>query len=232
MRAARTTASHSAARLPRRPARPAQAARCRSLLPAPAAFRPAIQKAYPELKPLRLPSMGQLAAFEAAAAEAKAHGWEIVSEDRCPHTHPVPCVCSVLARGMKHADDAAVLGRSAVAASCCCRASLTLQAVDTTLLLRFKDDIVVRVTQPSDAGGAQVDARSRSRVGKGDLVRVGARRGRWARAGRQPPRVAGVLQLHVYATHTRCAMQCCAQGKNAARIYELFARLRARAAQQ
>jgi uncharacterized protein (DUF1499 family) len=46
--------------------------------------------------------------------------------------------------------------------------SLTLLATDTSRLFRFVDDIVVRV-RPSVAGGAVVDMRSKSRVGKGDM---------------------------------------------------------------
>ncbi len=42
------------------------------------------------------------------------------------------------------------------------------QAVATTRLFRFKDDVVVRIA-PGEGGGSKVDMRSRSRVGKGDL---------------------------------------------------------------
>ncbi|MDX6770774.1 MAG: DUF1499 domain-containing protein [Elusimicrobiota bacterium] len=52
-------------------------------------------------------------------------------------------------------------------------ATLALEAVAVTGLLRFKDDVVVRVT-PGPAG-ALVHARSRSRVGKGDLGANAAR---------------------------------------------------------
>jgi uncharacterized protein (DUF1499 family) len=43
-----------------------------------------------------------------------------------------------------------------------------LQAVATTALLRFKDDVVVEV-RPRDDGGSTVAMRSKSRLGKGDL---------------------------------------------------------------
>lgn len=46
-------------------------------------------------------------------------------------------------------------------------AARVLEAVATTGLMRFKDDIVVRV-KPAD-GGAAVHVRSKSRLGKGDL---------------------------------------------------------------
>ena len=51
-----------------------------------------------------------------------------------------------------------------------------LQAVATTRIRRFKDDVVWRVRpDPADAGACLVDGRSRSRVGKGDF---GANAGR------------------------------------------------------
>lgn len=43
-----------------------------------------------------------------------------------------------------------------------------IQAVATTKLFRFKDDVVIRITA-APTGGSIVDMRSRSRVGKGDL---------------------------------------------------------------
>ncbi len=43
----------------------------------------------------------------------------------------------------------------------------TLEAVDTSLLFGFKDDLVVRIREQSH--GCRVDARSMSRVGKSDL---------------------------------------------------------------
>lgn len=46
-------------------------------------------------------------------------------------------------------------------------AARVLEAVATTGLLRFKDDVVVRVT-PAE-GGSAVHVRSKSRLGKGDL---------------------------------------------------------------
>jgi uncharacterized protein (DUF1499 family) len=42
-----------------------------------------------------------------------------------------------------------------------------IEAVDTTLLYGFKDDIVVRVQEGAE--GTRVDVRSMSRVGKSDL---------------------------------------------------------------
>ena len=44
---------------------------------------------------------------------------------------------------------------------------LTIEAVSTSKLFRFQDDVVIRV-QP-DGGGAKVDMRSKSRDGKGDM---------------------------------------------------------------
>ena len=46
--------------------------------------------------------------------------------------------------------------------------AMEIEAVATTRLFGFKDDIVVRV-RPSGAGGSVVDVRSKSRDGKGDL---------------------------------------------------------------
>lgn len=45
--------------------------------------------------------------------------------------------------------------------------ALHLEAVATTSVLRFKDDVSIRVTPDSD--GARVDMRSRSRLGKHDF---------------------------------------------------------------
>ncbi|KAG2439923.1 hypothetical protein HXX76_004042 [Chlamydomonas incerta] len=55
-----------------------------------------------------------------------------------------------------------------------------LEAVSTTRLLRFKDDIVVRLRRAPAAGAGggtvlRVDVRSASRVGKGDLGTNAAR---------------------------------------------------------
>jgi uncharacterized protein (DUF1499 family) len=44
----------------------------------------------------------------------------------------------------------------------------TLEAVATSALFRFQDDVVIRVRPASD-GGARVDMRSKSRDGKGDI---------------------------------------------------------------
>lgn len=41
--------------------------------------------------------------------------------------------------------------------------------------MKFKDDIVVTVTLGEGGGGARVDARSRSRLGQGDMGANGAR---------------------------------------------------------
>jgi uncharacterized protein (DUF1499 family) len=45
--------------------------------------------------------------------------------------------------------------------------ALQLEAVATTSLIRFKDDVCIRVTPDGD--GARVDMRSRSRLGKHDF---------------------------------------------------------------
>ena len=50
----------------------------------------------------------------------------------------------------------------------------TLLARQTTKVFRFVDDIVVRV-RPGDGGGALVDVRSKSRVGRGDMGANAAR---------------------------------------------------------
>lgn len=48
-----------------------------------------------------------------------------------------------------------------------------IEAVDTTKLLRFKDDVVVRI-RPHETG-SRVDLRSLSRIGRGDLGKNAAR---------------------------------------------------------
>ncbi|PSC76451.1 hypothetical protein C2E20_0526 [Micractinium conductrix] len=45
----------------------------------------------------------------------------------------------------------------------------SLELLDTTRLMRYKDDVAVRVRRAADGGGVVVDVRSASRVGKGDL---------------------------------------------------------------
>ncbi len=47
--------------------------------------------------------------------------------------------------------------------------TLTFEAVAVTAMLRFRDDVVVRVRPCEDGAGAVVDMRSKSRKGKGDL---------------------------------------------------------------
>ena len=42
-----------------------------------------------------------------------------------------------------------------------------IEAIDTTRFFRFKDDIVVRITE--HGAGSRVDLRSRSRIGRSDL---------------------------------------------------------------
>ena len=49
----------------------------------------------------------------------------------------------------------------------------TLQALATTKLFHFRDDIVIRVRP--DPKGARIDLRSRSRVGRGDMGANAAR---------------------------------------------------------
>ncbi len=53
------------------------------------------------------------------------------------------------------------------------RNQLRIEAVDTSLLYGFKDDIVVLIR--SDAGGSRMDVRSASRVGRSDLGANAAR---------------------------------------------------------
>jgi uncharacterized protein (DUF1499 family) len=52
-------------------------------------------------------------------------------------------------------------------------ARTTLQAVATSALFHFKDDVVIRVRPAGD--GSRVDIRSRSRVGRGDMGANAAR---------------------------------------------------------
>ncbi|KAF5841015.1 hypothetical protein DUNSADRAFT_14722 [Dunaliella salina] len=53
------------------------------------------------------------------------------------------------------------------------RTSFVIQALDTTFWLRFKDDIVIKLSQQD--GAVMLNMRSRSRVGKGDLGKNAAR---------------------------------------------------------
>lgn len=46
-------------------------------------------------------------------------------------------------------------------------ARMEVECVDVTKLMRYKDDVIVRVSKGAD--GTRVDVRSASRVGKGDL---------------------------------------------------------------
>jgi uncharacterized protein (DUF1499 family) len=55
----------------------------------------------------------------------------------------------------------------------------TLLARDTSKIFRFVDDVVVRV-RPAEGGGAIVDVRSKSRVGRGDIGANAARIRRFA----------------------------------------------------
>lgn len=82
---------------------------------------------YPDLRP-QVFAAPVPAVLEAAAAVARAEGWEITREDR----------------------DAAVL-----------------EAVATTPLMRFKDDVTITVSR--DGERTKVVVRSHSRIGKGDL---------------------------------------------------------------
>ena len=59
------------------------------------------------------------------------------------------------------------------------QAAGTLIARETSKLFRFVDDVLVRV-RPADGGGAIVDVRSKSRVGRGDLGANAARIRRFA----------------------------------------------------
>lgn len=42
-----------------------------------------------------------------------------------------------------------------------------IEAIDTTRLMRFKDDVVIRLRE--EGAGTRVDVRSKSRLGRGDL---------------------------------------------------------------
>jgi hypothetical protein len=57
------------------------------------------------------------------------------------------------------------------------REAMRIEAVVTTFLFGFKDDVVVRI-RPGAAGGSRVDVRSASRVGQSDLGANAARIGR------------------------------------------------------
>lgn len=48
-----------------------------------------------------------------------------------------------------------------------------IEAVDTTRVFRFKDDVVIRLT--AEGGCTRIDMRSKSRVGKGDLGKNASR---------------------------------------------------------
>ena len=93
-------------------------------------------------------------------------GPRVASEQRRAYPDIQPLVLGVPA---SQAFDAAVaaagkMGWEIVASD---RASGRIEAIATTRLLRFKDDVVVRVRD--DTTGARIDVRSKSRIGVGDL---------------------------------------------------------------
>jgi uncharacterized protein (DUF1499 family) len=91
---------------------------------------------------------------QAAAAQRRAY------PDIQPLTVPVP-----LDRVFEAALAAArVMGWQVVAHN---RAAGRIEAIATTRVMRFKDDVVVRLRE--GAQGVRVDVRSKSRLGRGDL---------------------------------------------------------------
>lgn len=128
--------------------------------PMPEGNKPIIERAYPGLKPLIVPSSSSSSSSMSAAAKKKG------------------AVFSALERLARSRGDWEVTEVNAEAG--------TLQGTATTRLLRFRDDFVFRVSTraaaassssdaDADADVVVVDARSRSRVGKGDLGANAAR---------------------------------------------------------
>ncbi|KAL4434132.1 hypothetical protein ABPG75_000573 [Micractinium tetrahymenae] len=84
-------------------------------------------------------------------------------------------------------DAAAVFAAARRAATALPRANVVLEdaaagvleLLDVTALMRFKDDVSVRVRQAPGGGSVLVDVRSASRVGKGDLGANAARIGKY-----------------------------------------------------
>ncbi|PNH02659.1 hypothetical protein TSOC_011341, partial [Tetrabaena socialis] len=133
----------------------------------PESWKPLIRAAYPFLQPLHVvaPPPG------AAGGEAAARGGAAAA---------VLDAVATVARAMPlwqvvHVDSASSSGSSGGGGG------LVMEAVSTTRLLRFKDDIVVRIRPEArrEGGGKdetlRVDVRSRSRVGRGDLGTNAAR---------------------------------------------------------
>ncbi|KAG2495383.1 hypothetical protein HYH03_006651 [Edaphochlamys debaryana] len=132
----------------------------------PEAWRRKIRAAYPDVQPLRV-RVPPGAAAGAAAATGASEGGAVE-----PEVAAVLDAATAAARGMPRWEVVAVRGGA-------------LEAVSTTRLWRFKDDVVVRLR--AEAGGewqgaegragavVRVDVRSRSRVGKGDLGANGER---------------------------------------------------------
>lgn len=52
---------------------------------------------------------------------------------------------------------------------------MVVEAVDTTKLMKFKDDVAIRITSVAERGMCRVDMRSASRTGKSDLGKNAAR---------------------------------------------------------
>jgi uncharacterized protein (DUF1499 family) len=93
-------------------------------------------------------------------------GPHAASEQRRAYPDIQPLVMNV---ALARAFDAAVatareLGWEIVAAD---RSAGRIEAIATTSLMRFKDDVVVRLRE--HASGVRVDVRSKSRLGRGDL---------------------------------------------------------------
>lgn len=87
-------------------------------------------------------------------------------------------------------DAAAVFAAARRAAAALPRASVVhedaaagvLELLDVTRLVRYKDDVAIRVRPSPSGGGLVVDVRSASRVGKGDLGANAARIGKYLEA--------------------------------------------------
>ncbi|GLC40282.1 hypothetical protein PLESTB_001599200 [Pleodorina starrii] len=138
--------------------------------PLPEQWRPRIRAAYPDVKPLTVRVPTPASASEAAAAAGA--GTILDTVTAVARATPLWQVQKVVD------GTAAGAGAEAEAAP----GVMLLEAVATTRLLKFRDDVVVRVRQEqgqqAEAGSAaawRVDMRSKSRVGKGDLGANAAR---------------------------------------------------------
>jgi uncharacterized protein (DUF1499 family) len=91
--------------------------------------------------------------------------WAAIQRECCADLHPAVLALAPLDAYAKALAQARAMPTWIVTAEDA--NGLTIEAVSTSELFRFQDDVVIRVRP--DGGGAKVDMRSKSRDGKGDM---------------------------------------------------------------